>query len=638
MPGRGLRIRSKFLLMIGALVILMMVANAVVLHVMLMPSFDRLDREVAVKNIARIKEAINNELENLSTQVTADSNWDDTYNFVETGDRAVIDQNINLEYAQKIGINVFGIYSLDGEKLYESVFDFGANLTLFDDARLPSRLRIVKRLVRDAEAGGTAAGIAVAGDQIILLAAQPVLKSSGEGPPRGLMIMGRFLDPILADTLRRRTRVQFELIPVGAANAGRETATAVDSLINSGDETLVERDGSDLLAVFSLLRDLNGEAALLLKTDRPREISAMGRRALLIALGGLIMASLVIVTAIAFLLQRSLIAPVAALTRHVLAIGRSGDISRRVAINRNDEIGALANEFDRMLQSLADARNRLLDQSYQSGVAEMASGVLHNVRNHMTPLTLRLGRLLEQPPVERDRKVDMAIGELTSPAAPPPRQERLATYLRMSIDNLVDAHNGLRDELNDISEDFRRIDFVLRDLESFSRANAGLEEVSLAEVVRETIGLVPQFANLQVSVRLDPALDAQPPILATGFILRHVLHNLLVNAVEAIAASGRASGTIALHVVSDGADDAGRLDLAIADDGIGIEPERIEAIFGRGFTTKTGNKRGIGLHWCANAIAAMGGRIFATSAGPDQGATFHVVLPIATETTGRAAA
>lgn len=637
MPRPGLKIRSKFLLMIGALVILTMAANAVVLELLLMPSFERLDREAAINNVARVKEAINNELKSLSTQVTADSNWDDTYNFVESGDREVIDQNINLEYAEKIGINVFGIYDLNSQKLYEAVFDFSIGSTLFEDSRLPSRLGIAGRLAADAGGEGGGEGIVLAGERIILFASQPVLKSSGEGPSRGTLVMGRFLDEGVTDALRRRTRVQFDLIPIGTAIAGNGRSAALDSLIDSGDDTLVERTGTNKLAVYSLLRDLNGDTALLLKAELPNDISAMGRKVLLVALGGLLLASLTVAAAIGFLLQRSLIAPVTTLTRHVLAIGRSGDVSRRVAINRNDEIGALAHEFDRMLQSLADARNRLLDQSYQSGVAEMASGVLHNVRNHMTPLTLRLGRMLEQPPAERDRKVDLAIGELTQPAPLPSRQERLATYLRMSIDNLVETHNGLRDQLNDISEDFKRIDFVLRDLETFSRANAGLESVSLAGVVRETIGLVPQFADLQITVRLDPALDDQPPVLATAFILKHVLHNLLVNAVEAIAASGRRRGTIAVRVAAAPDGNADRLDLGIADDGIGIEAAMLEAIFNRGFSTKTGSKRGIGLHWCANAIAAMGGRIFATSAGVGQGATFHVVLQVATAA-GREAA
>ena len=50
-------------------------------------------------------------------------------------------------------------------------------------------------------------------------------------------------------------------------------------------------------------------------------------------------------------------------------------------------------------------------------------------------------------------------------------------------------------------------------------------------------------------------------------------------------------------------------------------------IFQRGFSTKEGKKRGLGLHWCANTLVAMNGRIEAASEGIDEGAVFHIYLP-----------
>ena len=47
-----------------------------------------------------------------------------------------------------------------------------------------------------------------------------------------------------------------------------------------------------------------------------------------------------------------------------------------------------------------------------------------------------------------------------------------------------------------------------------------------------------------------------------------------------------------------------------------------------GFTTKIGERRGTGLHWCANSVNAMGGKLFARSPGLNQGATLHLILPL----------
>ena len=52
-------------------------------------------------------------------------------------------------------------------------------------------------------------------------------------------------------------------------------------------------------------------------------------------------------------------------------------------------------------------------------------------------------------------------------------------------------------------------------------------------------------------------------------------------------------------------------------------------MFEKGFSTKSRDtNRGIGLHWCANAIHALGGRIWAASDGPGRGASVHVVFPV----------
>jgi sensor histidine kinase regulating citrate/malate metabolism len=71
------------------------------------------------------------------------------------------------------------------------------------------------------------------------------------------------------------------------------------------------------------------------------------------------------------------------------------------------------------------------------------------------------------------------------------------------------------------------------------------------------------------------------------------------------------------------------LHIEVRDNGGGITPEAMAQLFQRGFSTKSEKKGGIGLHWCANSIIAMNGKIHATSDGEGKGATFHLLLPAA---------
>src|ERR1700692_2446582 len=65
------------------------------------------------------------------------------------------------------------------------------------------------------------------------------------------------------------------------------------------------------------------------------------------------------------------------------------------------------------------------------------------------------------------------------------------------------------------------------------------------------------------------------------------------------------------------------------DDGVGIAAANLERVFDKDFSTKSRETNyGIGLHWCANAIGALGGRIWAASEGPGLGASMHLMLPL----------
>jgi signal transduction histidine kinase len=74
--------------------------------------------------------------------------------------------------------------------------------------------------------------------------------------------------------------------------------------------------------------------------------------------------------------------------------------------------------------------------------------------------------------------------------------------------------------------------------------------------------------------------------------------------------------------------EAERVEVRITDVGEGIPAAHLLRVFEYGFTTKPGG-HGFGLHTCANHVAQVGGTIHAESAGPGQGATFVVRLPVA---------
>jgi C4-dicarboxylate-specific signal transduction histidine kinase len=127
----------------------------------------------------------------------------------------------------------------------------------------------------------------------------------------------------------------------------------------------------------------------------------------------------------------------------------------------------------------------------------------------------------------------------------------------------------------------------------------------------------------------DESLRRIGAVRVARTVLRLVLQNLIINAADAVREAGREKGLlrVAAEIVRE--DEREQLHLRCDDNGIGIARDDLERVFDKGFSTKSKETNyGIGLHWCANAIGALGGRIWAASEGPGRGASLHLMLPL----------
>jgi signal transduction histidine kinase len=128
-------------------------------------------------------------------------------------------------------------------------------------------------------------------------------------------------------------------------------------------------------------------------------------------------------------------------------------------------------------------------------------------------------------------------------------------------------------------------------------------------------------------VEIDPSVGKIGAVKAHRVSLWQVLANLFVNAAESIKRADSISGKVEIHADAEQIDGIDMIHLRICDDGQGIAPNNLDRIFKRGFTTNKKDSWGIGLHWCANTIAAINGRLYAESEGIGHGACFHLLFP-----------
>jgi two-component system, NtrC family, sensor kinase len=358
----------------------------------------------------------------------------------------------------------------------------------------------------------------------------------------------------------------------------------------------------------------------------PREITARGKAAMGFATASVGAAAVAIMATLLVLLQRIVVTPLSRLTRHAIALGQSDDLSARFGGDRKDEVGILGRAFDAMVEKLAEARRKLLEQSYRSGVAEMAAGVLHNVRNALTPVLVEVDELRQELARTPLDQIETARQELSRDSVDESRRDDLSRFLDLANGRLVSVARETNIKLESVVGRARQIEQFLTDQEGSSRSDRPAEKVVLSDVVEEAVNLLSGELRGCMSVRVDAELSSLGPVQTHRVGLLQILANLLTNAAESVQRSAKGRGTVEITAGIEAPDGKEMVHVRVKDDGDGILAENLERVFERGFTTKQGSS-GLGLHWCANTVASMGGRIHAESEGKGRGACLHLLIP-----------
>ncbi|MFI7588638.1 ATP-binding protein [Spongisporangium articulatum] len=200
-----------------------------------------------------------------------------------------------------------------------------------------------------------------------------------------------------------------------------------------------------------------------------------------------------------------------------------------------------------------------------------------------------------------------------------------------------------------IERNGRRLLGLVDDLLTLSRVDAGSfgkmeQPVDLAEVVKAAVAVVtPSLKEADVTLEID-APDGLPAVGGDRSQLERVVLNLLTNAVKFSEKRGTVTVRIGptVPVEADRPDAGQRLQLQVADTGIGIRSDEIPQLFTRFFRTSEARRRviqgtGLGLAVVKEIVDRHGGKVSVQSE-PGVGTTMTVLLPVAGSEPGRGAA
>ena len=273
---------------------------------------------------------------------------------------------------------------------------------------------------------------------------------------------------------------------------------------------------------------------------------------------------------------------------------------------------------------------RLLESSRHAGMAEVATGVLHNVGNVLNSVNVSSTLICDQvrnSKASRLKDVVLLLNRNTDNLGQfivhDPKGKIIPGYLNSLSDRLAAEQADLLKELELLTKNIEHIKEIVAMQQNYARVSGIIESLAIKNLVEDALQMnAAAMARHGILVARD--FDEVPVIAVDKHKILQILVNLIRNAKYAIDAAAKRDKRIHISIRMN---DRQKVEISVKDNGIGIAAENLTRIFSHGFTTKR-DGHGFGLHSGALAGKEMGGSLTGYSDGPGHGATFVLELPL----------
>ncbi len=305
------------------------------------------------------------------------------------------------------------------------------------------------------------------------------------------------------------------------------------------------------------------------------------------------------------------------------AILYSGKVAKIILAN---DVTA-RNETQRQVEEL---HRKLVETSRQAGMAEVATGVLHNVGNVLNSVNVSATVLADSVKQTKATSLKRVVtlleankSDLVAFFSPGGKGQMLPGYLATLNDQIGLEQDSRLAELAQLTKNIAHIKDIVAMQQNYAKVTGVLENHPPRVLVEEALQLSSaENKRLEVTVELNAPKDI-PDVFVDRHQVMQILVNLLTNARQAVVEHSDSKRLVCVSLETS----SNMVRVSIRDYGCGIPEENLTRIFNHGFTTKK-DGHGFGLHSAANSAKEMGGGLFAESAGLGLGATFHLDLPI----------
>jgi diguanylate cyclase (GGDEF)-like protein len=456
-----MKLRAKTLLIVGATLLALLGGLYASARWIVLDGFGEIEQREARESVAGAQSAIDRELTQLESTTGDWAGWDDTYNFALDQNQSYIDGNLTDDALTTLRINLLMLVDTSGAPIYTKSVDLesGTSNTL----PVTSRAEILSAQALydfDSPEEGTRGLIAIP-EGPMLISAKPVTTSAGEGPVTASLMMGRYMDAAMIKELEASAGGTVSLHRLGDVGAPNDVA-GLERQFSQGRAILVEPVDGGTIGGYTLLEDVRGEPALIVRVLMPRDLFAQGVTTAWYLLGALAFAGALFALVVVVLLERAVLSRLRSLSNQVAQIATDNDPGSRVHLGGHDEVSDLAGAINTLMGTIErtiDGRDRAEEQLMQ------LNRELTDERGRIESLN----RSLEASVAERTADLEIANEQLRQ------RNRQLVdARTQASTDALTGLgnHRAFHQQIREaIDQNRSHVGLVIVDLDNFKAIN-----------------------------------------------------------------------------------------------------------------------------------------------------------------------
>ncbi|PKO04522.1 MAG: hypothetical protein CVU41_16460 [Chloroflexi bacterium HGW-Chloroflexi-3] len=367
--------------------LLLVVVLTISLQMVFSRHFQYEESQQNILNMQRVQAAFDNNFILLNYLAEEWANLPEIRTFINEESEEFLQRHIQADVLQELNLDAMLILDSDGESFYGGVYDFENEMFVIFDQGTDADIKEVFQ-VEDSESQNTnRLGIMVVDNQPLMMVSKTIFTDERKTQIRGQVILGRFFDEADIQSLARQVKFPIEMGLVNTGDLTSDMNIARNYFLNSSEDTYMLPVSEFHIAGFILIDDMKEQPALILRAEQYRYVARNADVVLRYMLLALIVSATVFAAIIFGGIEQTVLSRLSRLTREVQVIAGNPLESRRVTVDRKDEIASVGANINRMLDALETSqqeRNALQQQIV--GIVESVEDIIFTIDANLSKL------------------------------------------------------------------------------------------------------------------------------------------------------------------------------------------------------------------------------------------------------------